>query len=273
MTRLFTNTEYKELLIFFKKNNYNVINFKDFFNKYSCHKDLENKIVLLRHDIHGRDIENAYKMIEIEKNIFGKCVSTFFVQWKFMGNSVNEYNLENRYAPLYERFVKFCIDNNIDVQPHIAVLAYAYKNIYNRNDSNIKNLNINICYECQNKCLSIKPNEADIEIEKILNDTVEYIENYINEWEEQFKFRPLIFSSHGDGISLTKKINTNKFGSLKKIENIILNANSPNILLGKKSKYNLDYKCDNGRERLKTFYDNISCQFELLVHPYVWTKY
>jgi hypothetical protein len=298
---IFNLTEYEKYLKFLKENNYVVCNFKDMEDKYKDNSELPEKFIVLRHDVHWRDIRISYKMIELEHKYFNKNVATYFVQWNFIGSSTYENNFENKGKADYEKFIFYCIENDIHVAPHISVFCNSYLNLYNRQKENDKlsflkenysinfkdpsgsnilqssvnemNFNIfpiskknNICISCEKKTTKDSMNE-------LIEDIQVYFKNYKKDWEERFKIDAKIFSAHGDGIILTKKLNPNYFGSLQKFEDTMLNANSPNKYIGLTSKYKLDYRSDNSLKKdyiNKTFYRKDKTQAQVLVHPYVW---
>lgn len=280
---IFKINEYEKLLKYLKNNKFTVTNFHNLFKSYKSSDKLPSKFVLMRHDVHYRDIKNCYKMIELENKYFGKNIATYFVQWNFIGNSLYEENYENSKKKDYETFIHYCIKNKIDVQPHISLFSYSFNKIYNRNNENINITNDNTIN------LIIKKKESGVanlvkesETNTIVNDTIneqtynwglntptscvyienknshrvkeidllvknvkEFLINYINLWESRFKIKPTCYTCHGDGISLTKKFNPNYFASLKEIDDIFVNANSINTFIGNNSLYKLYYKSDN----------------------------
>ena len=85
---IFKLNDYEKLLKFYKDNDYTITNFKD----------LPKKYILLRNDIHARDIDNAYNMIKLEHKYFKKNIATYFFQWKLIGNSDYETDYEKKCA-------------------------------------------------------------------------------------------------------------------------------------------------------------------------------
>jgi len=292
---IFTLDEYKNFLNYLKDNNFLVINFKDLHNTFNSYENLPSKIVVLRHDIHVRDIDNAYNMIDLEQKIFKKNVATYFVQWNFEGSTEYEKNYEKNNQGKYYDFIQYCIKKNIDVQPHISLYCSSFKNLYNFDNNNIcfckDNIKINfldnnnllkdtineqsynidvpmICIECDHD------NEyLYSEIETLSDDIVSYLTKYKKDWDKEFN-KAYLFSCHGDGLLLTKTLNPNFFASKKNIETIIANANTTNIYLGKNSIYKLKYKSDNSCNKeqiLEQIYNNDNV-YQLLIHPYIWSK-
>ncbi len=300
---VFKLSEYERYLKFLKENNYVVCNFKDLEDKYKDNSELPEKIIVLRHDVHYRDINASYKMIELEHKYFNKNIATYFVQWNFIGSSNYENNYENKGKNEYEKFIFYCIKNNIHVAPHISVFCNSYLNLYSRNinhhnlkflnekysinfkditgsdilQSSINEMSFNIfpISEINNVCISCEKETTKDSMNKLIDDIYIYFKNYKKDWKEKFKIDAEIFSAHGDGIILTKKLNPNYFGSLQRFENILYNVNSPNKYIGLSSTYKLYYKSDNSLKKDKinnSFYNETKTQCQVLVHPYVWDK-
>tara|TARA_B100000963_G_C22625991_1_gene672409 strand:- start:2564 stop:3412 length:849 start_codon:yes stop_codon:yes gene_type:complete len=276
---VFKLSDYEKYLKFLKENNYVVCNFKDLEDKYKDNSELPEKIIVLRHDVHHRDINASYKMIELEHKYFNKNVATYFVQWNFIGNSIFENNYENKCKEEYEKFIFYCIKNNIHVAPHISVFCSSYLNLYNRNinhnNLNFLNEKYSINFKDQNNvCISCEKETTKDSMNELIEDVYIYFKNYKKDWKAKFKIDAEIFSAHGDGIILSKKLNPNKFGSLEKFENIMYNVNSPIKYLSSTSSYKLGYVTDNSLNKdyiNKTFYREDKIQAQVLVHPYVWS--
>ena len=298
----FKLSDYEEYLKFLKKNNYTVCNFKDLEDEYKDNSELPEKIVVLRHDVHCRDIDASYKMMELEHKYFNKNVATYFVQWNFVGGTTYENSWENKCKGAYEKFIFYCIKNNIHVAPHISVFCNSYLNLYNRNanhdgleflnekhsisfkdpsesddiQSTINEMNFNIFSISRNNntCISCEKEATKDSMNELIRDVHTHFKNYKKNWKAKFKIDAEFFSAHGDGIILSRKLNPNIYGSLGEFENVMYNVNSPIRYLSRRSRYKLGYVSDNGLDKdfiNKTLYGEVCKQAELLVHPYVWS--
>jgi hypothetical protein len=292
---IFKIDDYEKLLKYIKNNNFIVTNFHNLFKSYKSSHEIPSKFVLMRHDIHHRDIDNAYKMIELENKYFGENIATYFVQWNFIGTNLYEENEEKNNKKDYETFIHYCIKNKVDVQPHISLFSYSFNKIYNRNEDNINIINddsINLViknttrtiindtineqtYNTPTSYVYIENKNSKMvkEIDLFFQTVKQFLINYMNEWESKFKIKPTCYSCHGDGIKLTQKFNPNYFASLKELDDIFVNANSVYMFLGNNSLYKLYYKSDNSlnKEKIEDYlYKNTNNQYELLIHPYVW---
>ncbi len=296
---IFTLNDYENYLNFLVENGYTMCNFKELEEKYKDHSKLPEKFVLGRHDVHHRDIKNAYKMIDLEQKIFGKNVATYFVQWNFIGKSNYENNYEKQRGKDYETFIFYCIKNNIHVLPHLSIFCHSYLNLYNRKESNLSWLQENDCtYGIKNSsgvdllktsinqmkfnfqlyhntnCIKCSNPNIQQKIETLISDVEKYLQKYKSDWEKKFNIGAETFSAHGDGLTLTKKLNPNVFGSLNIFENVMNNANSQHIYIGTESKFKLHYKSDNSQKKnniMNQLYHNNNNQYELLIHPYLWS--
>ena len=301
MRSIFKLSDYEEYLKFLKEKGYIVCDFKEFEKKYNNNLELPEKIIVLRHDIHRRDISCAYKMIELEQKYFGKNVATYFVQWNFIGSTDYEKNYELDGAKEYDKFIFHCIENNIHVAPHISVFCNSYLKLYNRNKNhadlsflnekysmnlkdlsgtNILNTSLNFMNynlfridKTNSLCISCEKPTTKDSMNRLIENVDIYLKKYKDDWENKFKINAEIFSVHGDGIILTQKLNPNYFGSLKIFENTMLNVNSPNKYMCQPSTYKLYYKNDNSVniDIIKnSFYDEKNTQCQVLVHPFLW---
>lgn len=261
------DNNYRNLLIYLKNNNYTIIDFKTLLNNNITPT---NKFIVLRHDIHARDIPNGYKMINLEKEIYGKCVSTFFVQWKFIGNSLREQQYEQKNSLIYKKFIDYCILNDIDVQPHISVFGTYFTTIYNRNTNKLKEIvssypfKNNYIYK-NNKIKVISNNIFNVK--NIINFIIDELKQYNKKWYKTFNNKPYIYSAHGDGSLLNSYFDSNKFLSLTRIEETLnmLSANS-SYFISPNGKFKLIYLTDSYFNTIA--FDNQN--YQLLIHPFLW---
>lgn len=88
--------------------------FMDFRAYWSMNKDqLPEKMVVIRHDVHYRDVHSAYSMHAIEQALLDGEVATYFVMLDFPGESARQ---QSTYLALIEQLKA----DGVDVQPHIS---------------------------------------------------------------------------------------------------------------------------------------------------------
>jgi hypothetical protein len=97
------------------------------FRKYwnSDKSKLPAKLIVFRHDVHSDDVGSAYHMHQVEEDLLGQDVSTYFVML-----DMPPENLKGDY-PLLEKnyldLIKTLTEGNVEVQPHISpVDMYQY---------------------------------------------------------------------------------------------------------------------------------------------------
>ncbi len=101
--------QYKELLVYAKKNNYILTSLQDWYkNDFYPGRN----VFILRHDV-DHDTVGAYKMYEIEKEIGAK--STFYFRWNTMKYGIMKqiYNHGFEVSLHYETLSRYCKKNKI----------------------------------------------------------------------------------------------------------------------------------------------------------------
>lgn len=260
---------YCKLLEFLVKNKYTCLNFS-MYHKYK--NNLNNKIVLLRHDIHLRDVENAYKMIEIEKKILGKCLSTFFVQWDLCGFSNYEKEYEKKHQHLYEKFILYCIDNNIDVQPHISPIHY-YASKFKPEWLNMSIFQIETIFKenyiHSTDCLNIEIIKKDIlNIKHLIKEIEKYVEEYTKKWKKKFNITVEGYAAHGCSINLSRVIHN---GIILNLDSIYKKSNIMYEVYSKNLRDTFNFYSDGSIPKWifspeLIYHDKII----ILCHPFVW---
>lgn len=109
---------FRRLLEYLKNENADFVRFEAIAYK----PPFEARSVGLRFDVHLRDIENAYGMLMVEKEVLERIASTSFVMWGLAGSTMLEALTEIIHAKRYDKYVEFCLNNEAEVQPHISPL-------------------------------------------------------------------------------------------------------------------------------------------------------
>jgi len=163
------------------------------FNFSYFHDNNKNNEILLRHDIHLQDIKNAYKMIKVEKELGIKA--TYFVQYNIPQESSNV-----TYQQKYIEFINYCINNNIEVQPHISPISGAFHSdsSLSKEIKDIEKIKTNYVLNRVGNYDEFIIIDDFLEIDKLNKKIIEYLTNYNKEWEEKFGFYPKGMSVHGD---------------------------------------------------------------------------
>lgn len=106
---------YYNLLVHLKEEGYQFYDFRKFLKTDTA--ALPEKLIVLRHDIHARDLTWAYFAFEIEKIVIGPGHSTFYVMW----NDPLEMAHASPFWQIKYLQLIHCLDScHADVQPHVS---------------------------------------------------------------------------------------------------------------------------------------------------------
>ena len=117
--------EYESFLRGLLREGYSVWSFDRFID---APKDsLPERLAVLRHDIHYRDIEGGYRMLEIEGSL-EDVSSTSFVQYGFIPIREEERRWETRsdWQEAYAEYIEYCLKRGIDAQAHISPYSMCF---------------------------------------------------------------------------------------------------------------------------------------------------
>lgn len=221
-------------------------------------------IILLRHDIHLQDIDNGYKMIKIEKKLGIKA--TYFVQYNIPQESTNI-----EYQKKYIEFINYCINNNIEVQPHISPISGAF-----HLDSSLSKEVNNITKIKKNYILNRVGNYDEftiiddfLEINKLNKTIIKYLNNYNKEWNEKFGFYPKGISVHGDCTfpKIVGGLNNKTLMNQKCFKDIYEYIDRSHIISDK------FYYISDSQYNINLFYPEKfnNNTYQILIHPAQWS--
>lgn len=264
---------YYNFLSYFVKKGYA---FYDFSHWWNCNKDtLPEKYMVIRHDVHHRDIYNSYLTYIIEHVLIGDKCATYYIMLD-NPSEMSEKNYSSKRLD-YLEIIQFLKRKGVDVQPHIspADMYLEAKHPWwdSLTDNELKPLfDTNYKYITDSQGTSLLFTGYDtLQIKDIENQLAIILRNYNKMWS---KSTGLIVNSYCG------------HGSEAPMHHILSNYH----MLDLKALYNADiYKFETENTRvlnfLKVIHDNerpcwmekpelISDDiYELLVHPYVWNSY
>lgn len=106
---------YYNLLVTLKNQGFQFYDFRRYLRTDTA--DLPEKLIVLRHDVHIRDLTWAYFAYEIEKIVIGPARSTFYVMW----NDPLEVALASPMWQIkYLKLIHYLDSCHADVQPHVS---------------------------------------------------------------------------------------------------------------------------------------------------------
>jgi hypothetical protein len=262
-------SRYYNLLEQLKKEGYAFYDFKTYLNADTS--QLPKKLIVLRHDIHNRDIPYAYAAYEIEEQVIGPRHSTFYVLLDDpVDLALDGPSIENNYMKLLH-YLDTC---HVDIQPHISPIdlyissKHPYWSKYPVDS--LKNLfSRNYEWEIGKTGRNIKIKGRDVfHINDINKSMPGLLAKFNDQWTRQTGLRVQGYSAHGSATAMNKVLNN----AYLLDQNVLLHSG-----LYQYDTYNtkilrrLTYLSDN---TLPSWMDNpVSIKpgrYEFLMHPYQW---
>jgi|GEM_PF-3384993 len=259
---------YYQLLTFFKNQGYTVWNFKTFY--YADKSKLPEKLLVIRHDIHSRDIDLAYNTYFIEKNLFGSGnMATYFVMLDDPSESGNS-SVRQKYID----FISFLKKRQVDVQPHIS-LNELYLKRYNpswaiKSEDELKKIvrdNYTIIKTDKGTIIQVKGKDI-LEINLMNSRIATLLKDYNSVWKSSTGLDVFSYASHGSKIPINYALNNAiLLDQLNLLKSGVYHFDTYNTWI---LKY-LTYLSDNELPLWMGKPDIIKPgRYQLLVHPYLW---
>ena len=268
MTRF---SRYRQVLRSLRERGYVFMPFSEFIEKRD---ELPRKTVVIRYDVHHRDIRNTHPMLEIERQELGRVASSVFVMWRLKGDEAYELNWEREHERDYVELIVQLLSNGVDVQPHVSPIN-EYLHRYDPSWRSIgeKQLGKRFLKNYRQRML-----DEGCEIEVVGDDFLSLSQfnegiatllgEYNEAWKQAFGSTVEGYSSHGNHIALNRILNNG----------IVLNQTS----LLEKGLYRYETYGSLVRNRLD-FYSDCSTpvwmfeperirsnRLQLLCHPDLW---
>ena len=251
--------------------------FWDFDKFYNADKTkLPAKLIVIRHDIHGRDISGGVKTNQIEKYLIGKRAATYFVQWADP-TETSDPGLQQAYLA----FINLLKTDTLDIQPHISALdLYLYYNSPSWKDKDVTELtslfnkyyDIKVINDSTGIGTRIIAKTVDTMNLKGMNtQMIEVLKNYNTKWQTATGLKPKYYASHGSHIAMNYVLNNSVIlDQLTMIHSGAYLFDTYNTWI---ANY-LTYLSDNN---IPSWIGNPSevkpgC-YQLLMHPWVWDTY
>jgi len=261
---------YYKFLVKMREEGYSFMDFRTYMDADTSR--LPQKLIVIRHDVHYRDIFYAYYALQIEKMVIGPRRSTFFI----MINDPLELKtisagMENEYMTL----VHYLDSSDVDIQPHISPVDLYISNYhpfwqYFSKDSLKRMFTHNYRWEINNKGRKLIVTGKDVlNVNDINKSLLLLLPKYNAEWTNETNHDVQGYASHGSGTSMNYIINNADI-----LDQTLL------LMLGiyKYDTYNsqlfsvLTYLSDNNLPSWMINPSSIpSGRYQLLMHPYQWS--
>lgn len=251
--------------------------FWDFEKFYTADKSkLPEKLIVIRHDIHGRDIEGGIKADQIEKHLIGKRTATYFVQYDDP-TEMTDFGLQQDYL----NFINLLKKDTVDVQPHISINdLYLNYDTPSWRDTDVTELKvlfdeyyeIKIVNDSTGIGTHVIPKSIDTMKLKLMNTKIiKILKIYNAKWEKATGLKPRYYASHGSHSPINLVLNNAVIlDQTSLLHNGIYLFDTYNTWVA----HYLTYLSDNS---IPNWISNPSeikpGRYQLLMHPWVWDNY
>lgn len=259
---------YYKLLSFFKSQGYTIWNFKTFY--YSDKTKLPEKLLIIRHDIHFRDIDLAYDTYLIEKFFLGSAnTATYFVMLDDPSESGNPFVRQK-----YLDFISFLKKRQVDVQPHISpnemyLKRYHPSWIYKSEEELKKIVQDDYVITKTDKGTTIEAKGKDeLSIGLMNSRMIQMLKDYNTVWKASTGLEVFAYAAHGSKIPINYALNNAiLLDQLSLLRSGVYHFDAYNSWISK----HLTYLSDNEVPPWMNKPELIAPKrYQLLVHPYLW---
>lgn len=260
---------YYKFLVNMKEQGYTFLDFRTYMNKDTSR--LPRKLIVIRHDVHFRDIYYAYYALKIEQMVIGPRHSTFFI----MINDPVELKIINAgMKNEYMKLIHYLDSCDVDIQPHISAIDLYISNKHpfweNYPKDSLKRMfDHNYRWEINKTGRKLIVTGKDVfNINEINRSLLTLMVKYNEEWTNETNLDVQGYASHGSGTPMNLVIN-----------NAYILDQTTLLMLGlyKYDTYNskifnvLTYLSDNNLPSWMINPDSIqSGRYQFLMHPYQW---
>jgi hypothetical protein len=251
--------------------------FWDFDKFYRSDKSkLPEKLIVIRHDIHSRDIEGGYNANKVEKYFIGSRAATYFVMYNDP-TEINDSWLQQEYLI----FINQLKQDSLDIQPHISVndlyIAsnspfWKYMDVNQLKDLFAKYYEIKKTSDSKGSGTKIITKGIDtLHLKKMNAKIIEILKAYNVKWEKATGLKAKYYASHGSKVNINAVLNNSVIlDQLALIRSGVYEFDTYNSWV---AEY-LTYLSDNN---IPTWIGRPSevkpGRYQLLMHPWVWENY
>ena len=251
--------------------------FWDFDKFYKSDKSkLPEKLIVIRHDIHSRDIDGGVNANKVEKYFIGSRAATYFVMYE---DPTEEY--DSGLQLQYLKFIASLNQDTVDVQPHISAndlyIANANPSWKNKDPYELKEL-FDKYYEVKKISDShglgteiIAKSVDTLHLKQMNTKLIEILKAYNAKWEKATGLKAKYYASHGSKVNINTVLNNA----------VVLDQ----LSLLRSGAYEFDTYNSWIAEHLIYLSDNSipswigkptevkPGRYQLLMHPWVWENY
>ncbi|HVY30431.1 MAG TPA: hypothetical protein VHB79_27925 [Polyangiaceae bacterium] len=231
---------------------------------------LPENLIVIRHDVHHRDIAGAYAMLDVETELLPPRSATYFVMLGFPPEA-NKGSWQQSYLDLIETLNS----GNVDVQPHVspddmylsAFLPSWRKKSRSQLTRYTKGEYKVVQYD-DGVEISAVPRDA-LDIRMLNARVVDLLRQYNQFWTDQTGLTPLYYAAHGTQAALSSVLDNGTL--LDQRELIASNVYEFDVYNTRVREW-LTYLSDNDEPEWMDHPEAIAPgRYQLLAHPRQWT--
>ncbi len=261
---------YYTFLKYFKDQGYVFWDFQTYWN--ADKSNLPEKLLIVRHDIHYRDIQPAYTMSKIDRTLLGDHCSTFYVMLDMPPESklTNYAEMRNSYLQVIKDLKK----SGFEVEPHVSPIDMyiaAYHPWWENQTISQLRTEVDGNYRVDDTTQgdSIVTTGSDVlDLSDFDSKTIDLLQEYNQNWTNATSLKVLSYSGHGTSEPLNKVIsngiflNQSSWLSAGVYEFDVYNSQILSVLKYLSDAYSPNWMEDPSRIE--------PGQYEFLAHPYEW---
>jgi hypothetical protein len=262
---------YYNLLVTLKEQGYKFYSFERYMKTDTA--DLPEKLIVLRHDVHIRDLTWAYFAFEIEKVVIGPAHSTFYVMWN---DPLEVANASAIWQIKYLKLIHYLDSCHVDVQPHVSPIDLYISKLHpgweNCNADSLKKL-FDSNYEwvvCKTGRRIATTGTDVFNMHDINVNIVHIMEEYNAQWTAVTGLPVQGYAAHGSASDMNKFLNNAwLLDQVLLLHSGVYQYDTYNTKISRV----LGYLSDN---TLPDWMKNPASippgRYQLLMHPYQWIK-
>jgi hypothetical protein len=234
---------------------------------------LPRKLIVIRHDVHARDIPWSYMADDVETQVIGEGHSTYYVMW---GDPVEEAENNSGEERQYLKLIKHLETERVDIQPHLSPIdmyiaarhpywaklaADSLKDLFDRNYR----------WVIGKDGRQLITTDRDVfHIQDVNKTILSLLAGYNAQWTKVTGLKVEGYASHGSGTSMNRVLNNAWLLDQRSLlHSGVYGYDTYNTSISEK----LAYLSDN---TLPAWMNNPSLirpgRYQLLMHPYQWQR-
>lgn len=231
---------------------------------------LPENLIVIRHDVHHRDISSAYAMLDIETELLPPRSATYFVMLGFPPEAG-----KSAWQQSYLDLIEALNASDVDVQPHVSpddmYLSAFHPSWRKKSRSQLTRYTrgeYNVVQYDDGVEITAVPRDA-LDIRMLNVRVVDLLRQYNQFWTDQTGLTPLYYAAHGTHVALNSVLDNETL--LDQRELIAADVYQFDVYNTRVREW-LSYLSDNDEPDWMDHPETIAPgRYQLLAHPRQWT--